>query len=465
MSARRNWIMFVAFIVLGLMIAACGGGPAPTPQTIVVTSPPIIQTVPPVIQTVVVTLPPPTAAPTRPPAGKSVTVAATWGGGEREAFLAVVDGFTQKTGIAVTYESIRQGMGAILRTRVAGGNPPDIALEPRPGEVAEFAKAGNLVKLDNVIPRADLDKAFNKAYLDLGTVDGSLYGFVFKANSKSTVWYKPASFKALGVTEPKTLDDLLAIADKYKTAGKVPFATGGKDAWTLTDWFENLYIRVASAQMYNDLFVTHKVAWTDPTVKKALTLYAKLLATPGYQLGDSAGVLGTGFVDSIGQVFGPTPKAEMYYEGGFVGVIATTDVNKSLKPGEDINFFIFPQVDAQFGTPVVGGGDVAMMFRDTPESRAFMQYLVSKEAADIFATTNTISPNKQVDPSKFPSVLARNEYMQLANATTFVFDGSDLAPAKIGGDVMFVKLQELVQKPADVDRIAQDIENAAKTAY
>jgi alpha-glucoside transport system substrate-binding protein len=463
MLARRNFIVLVAFVMLGLIVAACGGGAAPTPQTIVVTSPPVVITQPPIV----ITQPPaaqPTAAPTKPPTGQSLTVAATWGGGEREAFLTVVDGFTQKTGIAVNYESIRQNMGGILRTRVAGGNPPDVAFEPRPGEVAEFAKAGNLVKLDNIVPRADLDKAFNKAYLDLGTVDGSLYGFVFKANSKSTFWYKPASFKALGATEPKTLDDLFAIADKYKAAGKVPFSTGGKDAWVLTDYFENLLIRVASAQTYNDLHVTHKVAWTDPSVKKALTLFAKFFQ-PGYQVGDVQGVLGTGFVDSIGQTFGPTPKAEMFYEGGFVGVIATTDVNKTLKPGDDINFFMFPQADAQFGTPVVGGGDVAIMFRDTPQSRAFMQYLVSKEAADIFATTNTISPNKQVDPSKFPSVLARNEYQQLANAQTFVFDGSDLAPAKIGGDVEFTKLQELVQKPADVDRIAQDIENAAKTAY
>jgi alpha-glucoside transport system substrate-binding protein len=465
MRERRNWIVLYGLLLLGLVAVACG--PSATPQTIVVTSPPIVVTSAPIVQTsapILITAVPPTAAPTKPPTGKSISVAATWGGGEREAFLTVIDGFTAKTGIAVNYESIRQNMGAILRTRVAGGNPPDVAFESRPGEVGEFAAAGSLVKIDTLVPRADLDKSFNKGYLDLGTFNGSLYGFVWKADSKSTVWYKPPSFKALGVTEPKTLDELFVIADKYKAAGKVPFATGGKDAWTLTDYFENLYIRVATPQQYNDLFVTHKVAWTDPTVKKALTQFARFFQ-PGYQVGDVQGVLGTGFVDSIGLVFGPTPKAEMFYEGGFVGVIATTDVNKTLKPGDDLNFFIFPQVDAQFGTPVVGGGDVAIAFKDSPEVRAFMAYIISKEAADIFAKTNTISPNKLLDVANFPSVLARTQYTQLANATTFVFDGSDLAPSKIGGDVMFTKLQELVKNPADVDRIATDIEAAAKTAY
>jgi len=466
MIARRNLILLVGFIVLGLAVFACG--PAATPQTIVVTSPPIIQTSAPIVQTsapVLITAVPPTAAPTKPATGKSLTVAATWGGGEREAFLTVVDGFTKKTGIAVAFETMGgDNMSAILRTRIAGGSPPDVVFESRPGEVTEFATAGSLIKIDTLVPRADLDKSFNKGYLDLGVVNGNLYGFVWKANSKSTFWYKPASFKALGVTEPKTLDELFVIADKYKAAGKVPFATGGKSAWTLTDYFENLLIRVATPQQYNDLHVTHKLAWTDPVVKKALTQFARFFQ-PGYQVGEAQGVLGTGFTDSIALAFGPTPKSEMFYEGGFVGVIATTDTNKNLKPIDDINFFMFPSVDPQYGTPVVGGGDLAIAFKDSPEVRAFMAYIISKEAADIFATTNTISPNKLLDPTKFPSPLARNEYAQLANATTFVFDGSDLAPAKIGGDVEFVKLQELVTKPADVDRIAADIEAAAKTAY
>ncbi|TMC60096.1 MAG: hypothetical protein E6J26_02380, partial [Chloroflexi bacterium] len=107
MFARRNLIT-IALLVFALVLVACSAAPAATPQTIVVTSPPIIQTSAPVVQTVVVTVaaPQPTAAPTKPPTGQSLTVAATWGGGEREAILTVIDAFTQKTGIAVTYETM-----------------------------------------------------------------------------------------------------------------------------------------------------------------------------------------------------------------------------------------------------------------------------------------------------------------------------------------------------------------------
>jgi len=347
-------------------------------------------------------------------------------------------------------------MGAILRTRVAGGNPPDVALDPRPGEVAEFARAGNLVDLSKFVSASDLSAAFNQAYIDLGKVDGKQVGILWKANSKSTFWYKPASLKALGAQTPKTLDELFTLADKYKAAGKTPFAIGGKDGWVLTDYFENIMARVGTPQQYNDLHVTHKLAWTDPTVKKALTQLARFFK-PDYVPGGTQGILGTQFVDSIGQVFGPQPKAELFFEGGFVGVIAATTYT-NLKPGEDFDFFTFPQVDAQFGDPIVGGGDTLMMFKDSPEAEQFIKYLISKEAADVFATTNTISPNKLLDPSKFPSVLARNEYQQLANAKTFLFDGSDLAPSSLGGDFEFTKLQDLVGKPTEVDRIAQELE-------
>lgn len=453
-------ILFFVSLVATLAILGVGcAAPGTVPG-----GPPVVQTVV-VQQTGVPQVVTATAAPKATVEGgaTALTVAATWGGGERDAFQKVLDAFTAKTNIPVVYESINTNMGGILRTRVAGGSPPDVVFESRPGEVIAFAEAGNLIPIETLVPKADLEAAFNAGYLDLANYDGKRYGFVFKADSKSTFWYKPPSFKELGVTEPKTLDELFVIADKYKAAGKTPFATGGKSGWPLTDYLENLIIRNTDAKTYNDLFVTHTAKWTDPAIKKSLTEFAKFFQ-PGYQAGDAQGVLGSTFVESVGLAFGPSPKSEMFYEGGFVGVIATTDTNKNLKPGEDINFFEFPASDANFGG-VVGGGDVAIAFRDTPEVRAFMAFLVSKEAADVFATTNTISPNKQLDPTKFPSVLARNQFQQLSNAKTFVFDGSDLAPASLGGDFLFTELQKLVQNPADVDTVADELEKFASTAY
>lgn len=410
-----------------------------------------------------------TAASAAPAAKRTITVIANWGGGERAAFQKVIDAFTAKTGIPVNYEQSRQ-IEALVRTRVAGGNPPDIIFDSRPGAIAEFAKAGNLIPLDEPVGKEILDPkaleaALGKSFIDLGRVDKTLYGFMFKADSKSTIWYKPPSLKALGAETPKTIDDLYALADKYKAAGKVPFGSGGKDGWVLTDWFENIYARVATPKQYNDLFVTHKVSWTDPTVKKALTVFAKIFGTPGYFPGGGQGIVGTAFTEGIGQAFSKSPVAEMYYEGGFVGVIISTDINKDLKAGTDYDFFTFPTVDPAFGAPITGGGDFAVMFKDSPEGRSMMQFIATKEAADIYAATGSGTPSKLVDVAKITDPIAKKLHDQVAGAAVFLFDGSDLAPSALGGDFLFSALQDLVLHPNDVDRIAQALENFAKSAY
>ena len=402
-------------------------------------------------------------------AKRTITVIANWGGGERAAFQKVIDAFTAKTGIPVNYEQSRQ-LEALVRTRVAGGNPPDIIFDSRPGAIAEFAKAGNLIPLDEPVGKEILDPkaleaALGKSFIDLGRVDKTLYGFMFKADSKSTIWYKPPSLTALGGTTPKTIDDLYALADKYKAAGKVPFGSGGKDGWVLTDWFENIYARVATPKQYNDLFVTHKVSWTDPTVKKALGVFAKIFGTPGYFPGGAQGIVGTAFTEGIGQAFSKSPVAEMYYEGGFVGVIISTDINKDLKAGTDYDFYTFPTVDPAFGAPITGGGDFAVMFKDSPEGRAMMQFIATKEAADIYAATGSGTPSKLVDSAKITDPIAKKLHEQVASAAVFLFDGSDLAPSALGGDFLFSALQDLVLHPNEVDRIAQALENFAKTAY
>jgi len=400
---------------------------------------------------------------------RTINVIANWGGGERAAFQKVIDAFTAKTGIPVNYEQSRQ-IEALVRTRVAGGNPPDIIFDSRPGAIAEFAKAGNLIPLDEPVGKEILDPkaleaALGKSFIDLGRVDKTLYGFMFKADSKSTIWYKPPSLKAIDGTVPKTIDELYALADKYKAAGKVPFGSGGKDGWVLTDWFENIYARVATPKQYHDLFVTHKVSWTDPTVKKALGVFAKIFGTPGYFPGGAQGIVGTAFTEGIAQTFGKSPVSEMFYEGGFVGVIIGTDVNKDLKAGTDYDFFTFPTVDPAFDSPITGGGDFAVMFKDSPEGRSFMQYIATKEAADIYAATGNGTPSKLVDGSKISNPLAKKLHEQVAGASVFLFDGSDLAPSALGGDFLFSALQDLVTHPNDVDRIAQSLENFAKTAY
>lgn len=402
------------------------------------------------------------AAPETAAAGKPVSLLASWGGGEQESFQKVLDGFTAKTGAKTQYEQARDAqLLATLRTRIASKNPPSIAILPRPGFMADLAREGALKPLTELgLTQEEVDKSYSPAWKELGTVDGKLYGLVVKANSKSTIWYKPASFKALGLSVPKTWDELIAISDKYVAAGKKPWAVGGGDSWTLTDWFENIYVRQAGPDKYTELF-GGKLPFTDPSVVTALKTMTSIVANEKYVVGGRQGVLGTRFVDGIGRVFGKSPAAEMYYEGGFVGGIALKSVNPDLKPGEDIAFFPFPVIDPKYDSPLIGGGDLLVALQDTPEVRQLVKYMATKEAAETWAKTGVIvSPNKQVDVSVYPTELVRAEATQVAGASVFRFDGSDLLPGSLGEE-WGTTLQAVVEKPEDIEKLLKELEAKA----
>jgi alpha-glucoside transport system substrate-binding protein len=393
----------------------------------------------------------------------TVTVLSLWGGSEKEAFEKVLTGFTKKTNIKTKYETARDFL-PVIRTRLAAGNPPMVAIVPRPGIVADLARDGSLITFGDLGLDADaINENYAKAWTDLTTIDGDTYGIVAKANSKSTVWYKPQSLEALGAQPPETWDQLLALTQKYKQDGKTPWAVGAGDGWPLTDWFESIYLYKFGPEKYEQLF-NGDLEFTDASVKASLAEMVKIINGQNVPGGIEA-ALGTAFVDSIGQVFGTNPKAELYYEGGFVGGIATGEVNPNLKPGTDIDFFPFPKFSDAIGQPLLGAGDVAVAFENNEDVKALMEYLASPEAGTIWVSTGAIvSPNKGVDLSAYPNELVKKEADQVRNAEVFRFDGSDLLPGALGTEWPTV-LQGVIKNPGNVDQLLDDFQEQATVEF
>jgi ABC-type glycerol-3-phosphate transport system substrate-binding protein len=404
-------------------------------------------------------------ASSKPAARKAGTieVLSLWGGSEKDAFLKVTAAFKQKTGITVNYTTARD-FEPVIRTRLAAGNPPEIAIIPRPGVLADLAKQGAVKDLGTMgLSRSYLTARYSPAWIKLGTVNGKIYGVAAKANSKSVMWYRPDQFKKYKLKVPTTWGQLLAVTKKLKSKGQNPWAQGAKDSWTLTDWFENIYARTAGPAKYLSLF-SGKTPFTDPSVKRAVLQMTQIINNK-YVAGGVQGALGTAFVDGIGRVFGKKPSAQLYMEGGFVGGIALDQVNKSLKPGKTINSFFWPTIKAQYGQPMVGGGDLAAAFKDNPDVRSFLKYISSPEAGKIWVSTGAIiSPNKQVSKSAYPNILVRKEAQQVAAAKVFLFDGSDTLPGSLADDWGAV-LQNAIQKPGNTSSLLSDFQKKAAKEF
>ena len=392
----------------------------------------------------------------------SVSVMGIWVGEEQQSFQAVIDGFKeQQPNVTVKYNPVGDNLPTVLGTAVQGGNPPDIAAIAQPGLLTQFAEQGELKPLD--FAKDAVVENFGQSVVDTGTVDGSFYGLLWKANNASTVWYNVKTFEDAGVEPPETWDEFLEGAATIKASGVPAYSIAGADGWTLTDLFENIYLRTAGPEKYDQLS-RHEIPWTDASVKEALTEMAKVFGESDNLAGGTTGALQTDFPTSVSNVLAPSPKAAMVIEADFVpGAVETT-----LKAETGYNFFTFPSINDSPAS-VVAKGNLVIAFRDNPAVRAFIDYLVSPESAEIWVKRGGFAtPNKNVDSASYPDPLLRQTSETLAGAETLRFDLGDLQPSAFGATVgqgMWKLFQDLLKNPDDIDGIAQQLEADAAKAF
>ncbi|MBB5960152.1 alpha-glucoside transport system substrate-binding protein [Saccharothrix tamanrassetensis] len=397
--------------------------------------------------------------------GQTVEVVGTWSGDEQQRFEQVLSAFKDKTGAEVRYTPAGDELPTVLQTRVQGGTPPSVALVAQPGLVDQLQQAGSLIPLSPDVEKLVGDH--NAAvWKKLGTFGGKLYGVYFKAANKSTVWYSEKAFGQVGAEPPKTWEDFLAVGRAVVDTGQAAVSVGGADGWTLTDWFENVYLRTAGPDNYDKL-AKHEIPWTDPSVRKALETLAELFGDPRLVEGGGAGALQTEFPKSVINVFGEPPKAAMVFEADFVASVIST--NTKAKVGEDAKFFKFPSIGGSEDA-VVAGGDVAVQLKDDAASTELMKFLASPEAGRVWARLGGfLSPNKDIPAADYPDDVTRELVQQLVDAGDNVrFDMSDLAPAAFGGTKgagEWKALQDFLANPADVEATVQRLESEAAKAY
>jgi alpha-glucoside transport system substrate-binding protein len=396
-----------------------------------------------------------------PLAGQTVEVAAIWTGTEQAAFRAVLDAFEERTGATVRYTSGGDDLPTLLNSRLAGGSPPDVALLGQPGVVEQLARRGVLAPLTGQAEAA-VRAHYSPEWVELGMVDDTLYGVYYKVAHKSVIWYRSDAFEEAGVAPPETWEELHQVTRTLADAGVGTMAVPGADGWVLTDWFENIYLRVAGPERYDQL-AQHEIPWTHPTVVQSLELLQEYWTADRAIQSDP---LQLKFVQAVADVFGPRPESSMLFEGDFVaaeivrlGMVAV---------GDGASFFEWPSIH---GSPsaVVIAGDQAVAFTDTPATMALIAFLASPEAAAIAAHAGGfLSANHGLDPSSYPDPVTRELATSLRNAELLRFDLSDLTPQTFGGGTnadMWRLLQDFLANGREPQHLAEQLEAAAQRAF
>ena len=446
---RKRWLLAI-IAALALIVAACGGD-ADTTTT--------------------------TAGDADGDSFTNVDVSGTevsvWGaptGDEGAAIQATFDIYGTAEDATVEYvgsDSFEQD----LRIAVDGGAPPDIAITPQPGSICEFADAGDLVSLEDLgLDVAALESAHGAYFIGLGQcADGDHYAIPTNANYKSLVWYAKPAFDAGGYTIPETWDELVTLSAQIRDDGITPWCIGfGSDAatgWPGTDWIEDIMVRTAGADVYNQ-WVNHEIPFNDPAVVNAFDVYAEVMFAEGFVLGGADGVAAIDFRDAPDPMFNDPASCMFHRQASFI----PSFFPEGAESGVDSDFFNFPIIDPAVGSGAMGGGELAMVFNNRPEVGAFLAAYAGADLQCVQAAPKghgvagieRISANANTSLDCYESETVKKQATAVAAALSvdgFVFDASDLMPSVVGQGSFWTGMVDWTRGTSTAD-VLDAIENS-----
>jgi alpha-glucoside transport system substrate-binding protein len=483
----------VAAITILSLLAACGAA-TPTPTTAPAEAPTTAPTEAPTTAPTEAPTEAPTTAPTEAPTtapteaptsglrtpqeaalaaaggeqiGGSVTILATWGGSEQDSFMAMLQPLTEATGIEIQYTGTRD-LNAVLTTQVQGGNPPDLAGLPGPGQMAQFAQSGDLVDLSTVLDMSTYESQYAQTWIDLGSAANIVAGIFIKASVKGLIWYDPKVWDADGYQQPATWDEMMTLSNQIADGGNTPWCvaleSGAASGWPGTDWLEDIVLRQSGRDVY-DQWWQGQIKWTSDPIKQAWNTWGEIVANPDKMVyGGVNTMLTTNFGNVGDPLFTTPPGCYMVHQASFITSFFEENT-PGVQPVTDFDFFGFPPF--QQGAPVSTemAGDLFGMFNDTPQARAVIKYLVTPEAQAIWVQRGgAISPNKDVPLDLYPDELSMKAAQRLTSAEIAVFDASDMMPEAMN-NAFWQAILNYVQDPTQLDSILQNLDSVQADAY
>jgi len=363
--------------------------------------------------------------------GAVVTVFTPAGDEQARVFEQNFVDFEAETGIDVVVE-ITGNFEELTRVECDAGNPHDIYNFPQPGLMADIARGGCLTDIGTFIDMGDMQAQYAQSWIDMLTVDGSVYGVWHGVDVKSLVWYAKPAFEAAGYEIPQTWDGLIALSDQIVADGGIPWCigieSGGATGWPATDWVEDVMLRTAGAEKY-DQWTTGALKFDSPEVRAAFDTVGNIWFNEDYVVGGTTGIQTTNFGDSPLGLFDDPPTCFMHRQASFI----PNFFPEGTEMGVDVDYFYLPPIDAAMGKPVLVSGNLVSLGKDTPAGRAVIEFMMSAESVEAEVKAgNAIGPMNGVSLDWYPSDTQRGYAEILMNADTFRFDGSDLMPGAVG---------------------------------
>jgi len=262
---------------------------------------------------------------------------------------------------------------ARLQTAIGSPNAPDIFYNWGGGNLKGYVDADQVSDLTEALDAAtDVRSKFIPSVLDVGTIDGKVYGIPMQGVQPVSFFYNKDVFEAAGISEfPTTWTDFLTVVDKLKAAGVQPIALAGSQGWTELMYLEYFLERIGGPEKFQAISDLEEGAWADPAVVESMEMVRELV---------DRGAFGTNFAavnyDNNGsQALLTSGKAAMELMGSWE-VTSLNDNFPDFLAAGSLGWADFPEIEG-------GAGDPASIVGNPSNF-----YSVSSRSSDVAAATD-----------------------------------------------------------------------------
>ncbi len=263
------------------------------------------------------------------------------------------------------------------------------------------------------------------------------------------VHYRKSVFEEKGYTVPANKDELLALCEKMKADGLVPFAYANDGKWPVQGTFDILNLRLNGYQFHVDL-LAGKEDWTGEKVKNVFTTWASLL--PYHQENPN----GRKWEEAATSL--EKKEAGMYYLGTFVAQNSKDEAYL-----DDLDFFNFPELDPAVGAGAIDAPIDGFMLAAKPKNmegaKALLAALGTPAPIDAALAVNpsSVAANGGADQAAYNKIQKKSaELVSKAENITQFLD-RDTSPDFVN-NVIGDAFAAFHTDPSSIDSILADIE-------
>jgi alpha-glucoside transport system substrate-binding protein len=277
------------------------------------------------------------------------------------------------------------------------------------------------------------------------------------------VWYPKAAFDEAGYEVPETWDELIDLSDQIVEDGSTPWCVGfgseGSTGWPATDWMEDIMLRTAGPDVY-DQWVENEIPFDDDAVATAMDRFGEIMFTDGYVLGGAQATPDIMFGDAPGPMFEDPPNCWLHRQASFINAEFPEDA----EAGVDYDWFVLPPIDQE---GILYAGELTVVGENRPEVVDFLERFIAEnvqcEMGGVQASSR-ISPNVDVGPDCYANEILADASVVLTDALeegTGRFDASDLMPAQVGSGSFWTGMVEyMTGGPDNRDQVLESIESS-----